>query len=91
MTINNITFNSKEPLLNTAKKGAQKALNDATHEYKSNSMLGIVEKNAEKLSEKNNEYIESVRAKYAPFSTNTKNSEEIEKLTEEYKRSHGSV
>ena len=51
MTINSIAFNGKEALVNTAKKEAQKVVHNP-HEYKSNSMLGIVEKEAEKLSEK---------------------------------------
>lgn len=90
MTINNITFNGKETLVNTVKKEAQKAVHNP-HEYKSNSMLGLVEQEAEKLSEKTDEYIESVRAKYAPFTVNNDKSKETEKLAEEYKRSRGIV
>ena len=88
MNISSITVNGKEVVLNTAKKEAQKVVNNP-HEYKSNSMLGIVEKEAEKLTEKTDEYIESVKAKYAPFTVNTDNSNE--KLIEEYKRSRGNV
>ena len=90
MAINSIAFNGKEALVNTAKKEAQKVVHNP-HEYKSNSMLGIVEKEAEKLSEKTNEYVEAVRAKYAPFTMDTDKSKEAEKLTEEYKRSRGNV
>ena len=85
--MNTINFLGKETVLNTAKK----VVNNSPHEYKSNSMLSIVEESAEKVSEKKDEVLEAVKAKYAPFTVKNNSKEEMEKLTEEYKRSRGNV
>ena len=81
--VNTINFLGKEKVLSTAKKAVN------MHEYKSNSMLGIVEETAEKASKNNEEVIEAVKAKYAPFTVKKNSAEEMKKLTEEYNRARG--
>lgn len=85
--MNSINFLGKETVLNTAKK----VVNNTTHEYKSNSMLGIVKDTAEKATEKKDEVIEAVKAKYAPFTVKNDKTKELEELTDAYNRARGNV
>ena len=85
----NVVFNGRETLLNTATKEAKKVVSTASHEYNSNSMLGLVEKKTEVLKDEVSKLTEAYKAKYAPYSVEQKASTEMEELTEAYKRARG--
>ena len=86
----NVAFCGKEKLITIAKE-AEKMVKSTTHEYKSNSMLGITEDSAKKVSEKKDEIFDAVRAKYAPYTVESNKVDEITKLAEDYKRARGIV